>query len=157
MSFIILDKDKLFYMRGLKELTSYQEERRMQELFLKHKNGKCNPDEYMEVYDYMGNSVKNIMLRKLTKKELDHADEEIKRLNTLSKPEILTKLKNESSEETYNNLSMVDTYILHVVSNDFLQKNLFKRDKVLVAELDRNETIRQKSLYHAANSYCHKK
>ena len=51
----------------LKELTSYQEERRMQELFLKYKNGKCNPDEYMEVYDYMGNSVKNIMLRKLTK------------------------------------------------------------------------------------------
>ncbi len=141
----------------LKELTSYQEERRMQELFLKYKNGKCNPDEYMEVYDYMGNSVKNIMLRKLTKEELDHADEEIKRLNTLSKPEILTKLKNESSEETYNNLSMVDTYILHVVSNDFLQKNLFKRDKGLVAELDRNETIRQKSLYHATNSYCHKK
>lgn len=141
----------------LKELTSYQEERRMQELFLKYKNGKYNPDEYMEVYDYMGNSVKNIMLRKLTKEELDHADEEIKRLNTLSKPEILTKLKNESSEETYNNLSMVDTYILHVVSNDFLQKNLFKRDKGLVAELDRNETIRQKSLYHATNSYCHKK
>ena len=157
MPFIILDKDKLFYMRGLKELTSYQEERRMQELFLKYKNGKYNPDEYMEVYDYMGNSVKNIMLRKLTKEELDHADEEIKRLNTLSKPEILTKLKNESSEETYNNLSMVDTYILHVVSNDFLQKNLFKRDKGLVAKLDRNETIRQKSLYHAANSYCHKK
>lgn len=111
----------------------------------------------MEVYGYMGNSVKNIMLRKLTKEELNYADEEIKRLNTLSKPEILTKLKNESSEETYNNLSMVDTYILHVVSNDFLQKNLFKRDKGLVAELDRNETIRQKSLYYATNSYCHKK
>ena len=87
----------------------------------------------------------------------NYADEEIKRLNTLSKTEILTKLKNESSEETYNNLSMVDTYILHVVSNDFLQKKLFKRDKGLVAELDRNETIRQKSLFHATNSYCHKK
>ena len=128
----------------LKELTSYQEERRMQELFLKYKNGKYNPDEYMEVYDYMGNSVKNIMLRKLTKEELDHADEEIKRLNTLSKPEILTKLKNESSEETYNNLSMVDTYILHVVSNDFLQKNLFKRDKGLVAELDKMKQLDKK-------------
>ena len=46
----------------------------------------------------------------------------LKRLNTLSKPEILTKLKNKSSEETYNNLSMVDTYILHVVSNDFYKK-----------------------------------
>lgn len=97
------------------------------------------------------------MLRKLTREELNYADEEIKRLNILSKTEILTKLKNESSEETYNNLSMVDTYILHVVSNDFLQKNLFKRDKGLVAELDRNETIRQKSLYYAAGSYCHKK
>lgn len=128
----------------LKELTSYQEERRMQELFLKYKNGKCNPDEYMEVYDYMGNSVKNIMLRKLTKEELDYADEEIKRLNTLSNPEILTKLKNESSEETYNNLSMVDTYILHVVSNDFLQKNLFKRDKGLVAELDKMKQLDKK-------------
>lgn len=83
------------------------------------------------------------MLRKLTREELNYADEEIKRLNTF--------------EETYNNLSMVDTYILHVVSNDFLQKNLFKRDKGLVAELDRNETIRQKSLYYAADSYCHKK
>ena len=36
-------------------------------------------------------------------------------------------------------------------------KNLLKRDKELVAELDRNETIRQKSLYYAADSYCHKK
>lgn len=141
----------------LKELTFYQEERKMEELFLKYKNGKCSPDEYMEVYDYMGNSIKNVMLRKLTREELNYANEEIKRLNTLSKTEILTKLKNESSEETYNNLSMVDTYILHVVSDDFLQKSLFKRDKGLVAELDRNETIRQKSLYHATNSYCHKK
>ena len=131
-------------MRGLKELTSYQEERRMQELFLKYKNGKCNPDEYMEVYDYMGNSIKNVMLRKLTREELNYANEEIKRLNTLSKTEILTKLKNESSEETYNNLSMVDTYILHVVSNDFLQKNLFKRDKGLVAELDKMKQLDKK-------------
>lgn len=129
----------------------------MEELFLKYKKGKCSPDEYMEVYGYMGNSIKNVMLRKLTREELNYANEEIKRLNTLSKTEILTKLKNESFEETYNNLSMVDTYILHVVSNDFLQKNLFKRDKGLVAELDRNETIRQKSLYYAADSYCHKK
>ena len=105
----------------------------MEELFLKYKNGKCNPDEYMEVYDYMGNSIKNVMLRKLTREELNYANEEIKRLNTLSKTEILTKLKNESFEETYN------------------------RDKGLVAELDRNETIRQKSLYYAADSYCHKK
>ena len=83
----------------------------------------------MEVYDYMGNSIKNVMLRKLTKEELNYANEEIKRLNTLSKTEILTKLKNESSEETYNNLSMVDTYILHVVSNDFLQKTYLKETK----------------------------
>lgn len=106
---------------------------------------------------FLIDTIKNVMLRKLTREELNYADEEIKRLNTLSKTEILTKLKNESSEETYNNLSMVDTYILHVVSNDFLQKKLFKRDKGLVAELDRNETIRQKSLYHTTNSYCHKK
>lgn len=138
------------YSKNIRDLS-------VDELFLKYKNGKCNPDEYMEVYDYMGNSIKNVMLRKLTREELNYANEEIKRLNTLSKPEILTKLKNESSEETYNNLSMVDTYILHVVSNDFLQKNLFKRDKGLVAELYRNETIRQKSLYYAADSYCHKK
>lgn len=39
----------------------------------------------MEVYDYMGNSIENIMLRKLTKKELDCAGEEIQRLSTLSK------------------------------------------------------------------------
>lgn len=138
------------YSKNIRDLS-------VDELFLKYKNGKCNPDEYMEVYDYMGNSIKNVMLRKLTREELNYANEEIKRLNTLSKPEILTKLKNESFEETYNNLSMVDTYILHVVSNDFLQKSLFKRDKGLVAELDRNETIRQKSLYYAADSYCHKK
>ncbi len=87
---------------------------------------------------FLIDTIKNVMLRKLTREELNYADEEIKRLNTLSKTEILTKLKNESSEETYNNLSMVDTYILHVVSNDFLQKSLFKRDKGLVAELDRN-------------------
>lgn len=50
---------------------------------------------------------------------------------------------------------MVDAYILHVISNDNLKSNLFRRDKGLIAELDRNETIRQKSLYYgAANSYC---
>lgn len=35
----------------LKELTFYQEERRMQELFLKYKNGKCSPDEYMIIWE----------------------------------------------------------------------------------------------------------
>ena len=78
---------------------------------------------------FLIDTIKNVMLRKLTKEELNYANEEIKRLNTLSKTEILTKLKNESSEETYNNLSMVDTYILHVVSNDFLQKTYLKEIK----------------------------
>ena len=78
---------------------------------------------------FLIDTIKNVMLRKLTREELNYADEEIKRLNTLSKTEILTKLKNESSEETYNNLSMVDTYILHVVSNDFLQKTYLKEIK----------------------------
>lgn len=35
----------------LKELTSYQEERRMEELFLKYKNGKCSSDEYMIIWE----------------------------------------------------------------------------------------------------------
>ena len=55
--------------------------------------------------------------------------EEIKRLKTLSKTEILTKLKNESSEETYNNL-MENVYVMGNKANyDWLMESKAQLEK----------------------------
>lgn len=140
----------------LKEIIKYKERNRMAQLFVKYNNGECSEEEFMEVYDYMDNSITDLMMDKLSSEELSYAKDEILRLSSISQNEVMAKIKEEQKEEVYMNLSMVDSYILHIISNINYRKSLSNLNMKIQAQLERNDAMRQKSLCYASNPYSRK-
>ena len=141
----------------LNEIKSYKNQLRMLELFKIYGTDKISKDEYMEVYDYMINqSIDELMLSKLSIKELKYAKEQIQYFNQISSEELRKKIHLEQKEDNYKKLSMVDAYILHIVSRINYTKSIEKLNSEIKVHLEKNETMRQRSLYYAANSYVKK-
>lgn len=140
----------------LKEIIKYKERNRMAQLFIKYNNGKCSEEEYMEVYDYMDKSITDLMMDKLSSEELSYAKEEILRLSDMPQNEVREKIREEQKEEVYMNLSMVDSYILHIISDINYRKSLPNLNMKIQAQLERNDVMRQKSLSYASNPYSRK-
>lgn len=140
----------------LKEILKYKERNRMSQLFIKYNKGECSEEEYMEVYHYMGKSITDLMMDKLNSEELTYAKEEILRLSAIPQNEVLAKIKEEQKEEVYMSLSMVDSYILHIISGINYRKSLPNLDRKIQAQLERNDVMRQKSLSYASNPYSTK-
>ena len=85
------------------------------------------------------------MLRKLSKAELSYAKEKIKYFSQISRKELELKIRKEQKIENYNNLSMVDSYILHMLSDLAYAESRKKFDSQLDAQLEKNELMRQRS------------
>ena len=128
------------------EICRYRKNKIMAELFQKYRTGKCSEAEYLKVYDFMCNeSLEELMLSKLTKEELHYAKQEIARLSKLSKEQLSTKIKEEQQREKYEQLSMVDSYILHLISNFNYAQSLADFNILLNHQLEQNELMRQRS------------
>lgn len=140
----------------LKEIIKYKERNRMAQLFIKYNKGECSEEEYMEVYDYMDKSITDLMMDKLSSEELSYAKEEILRLSDMPQNEVRPKIEEEQKEEVYMNLSMVDSYILHIISDINYRKSLPNLNRKIQAQLERNDVMRQKSLSYASNPYSKK-
>ena len=63
-------------------------DKRMLILITKYVNQNCTKEEFYKVYDYMSNSIENIMLKKLNSDELKEANDEVKILEKLSDKEL---------------------------------------------------------------------
>lgn len=125
----------------------------MLELFKIYGTNKISKDEYMEVYDFMVNqSIDELMLSKLSSKELRYAKEKIKYLSKISKEELSKKVHFEQKKDNYKNLSMIDSYILHIISKVDYARSMEKFDREIKAYKEENEVMRQRSLYYAANN-----
>ena len=106
----------------------------------------------MKVYDYMcSESIEKLMLSKLTSEELRYAKQEITKLSKVSKEQIRTKLNVEQKPEKYEQLSMVDSYILHVISKINFARSLAELDSNIEIQLNANDVMSNKSYYYAAN------
>lgn len=128
----------------LMEIRKYQQNILMKSLFKKYRTGDCLEEEYMMIDDYIcSESIEKLMLSKLTSLELKQAKEEIIRLSNLSKEELMVKVSLEQSPEEYEKLSMVDAYILHVVSNS----NYIKEKKEIGAWAEKKYLWRQRKRY----------
>lgn len=95
-------------------------------------------------------SIDDLMLSKLTSEELRYAKQEITKLSNISKEELSKKVHEEQKEEVYKKLSMVDSYILHQVSNINYARSLNELNRKIDAQLKANEEMRFKSLHYAA-------
>lgn len=141
----------------LEEASRYRKNQIFAELFQVYGTSECSEQNYMMVYNYMSNeSILELMLSKLTPEELCHAREELEKLSSLSKEELNSKVKGEQRVEIYNQLSMVDSYILHLLSNVNCARNISSVNKQFVAELERNTAIRQRTLSYSKNSFVNK-
>lgn len=131
--------DEMFYKKvselSLSELDYYREylsQMRMAKLFRVYGVEEMNPDDYKEVYKYMHKDIEKIMLNKLNKNELKYAKERIKEYKEGDNEELSKHVK--ALAENFDKLSMVDSYILHVLSKVDVSRSL--------AELDRNISIK---------------
>lgn len=136
----------------LEEASRYSRNKIFARLFKIYGTRECSEEDYMKVYDYMcSESIEKLMLSKLTSEELRYAKQEITKLSKVSKEQIRTKLNVEQKPEKYEQLSMVDSYILHVISKINFARSLAELDSNIETQLNANDVMRNKSYYYAAN------
>ena len=93
------------------------------------------------------------MLSKLTKEELDYVKENISKYSSLSREELNLKINKEQEKSTYNSLSMVDSYILHIISRISFSRSIGKLNDEIASRIEENNVMRQKNYYYASNPY----
>lgn len=151
----------IIYSIGIKEwikwlsYNSTDDDKRMLILITKYVNQNCTKEEFYEVYDYMNDSIENIMLKKLTSDELKVANDKVKRLEKLSDKELRELINTERQDDIYNNLSMTDAYILHQIIKIDNIRNAREMNRRL--ELVDNETTsvaRLSSVYSQMSKPC---
>ncbi len=134
------------------ELNFYRRNKFFADMFKLYNTKKCNLSEYMLVYDFMSNeSIEKIMLSKLTNEELEYAKKEINRLNEIPEKELSIKVNEGKNLAVYEKLSIVDSYILHVIANiDFVRCNENLNNEIN-SQIEENNVMRQRSLYNSLN------
>lgn len=130
----------------LETLLQYKKEEKMTLLFKKYKSNECTADEFMEVYNYMSNSITDLMLRKLTRSELEAANMELSKFNDFDTEKLDEKVKTTKNEEDYNALSMIDSYVVHMLAIKKVRIKSKGYQKSLTAELRRNNAMHYKNL-----------
>lgn len=141
----------------LEEASRYSKNKIFARLFKIYGTSECSKEDYMKVYDYMCNeSIEALMLSKLTSEELQYAKNEITRLSHISKEELNAKVKKEQDPEKYEQLSMVDSYILHIISNIDYARDMSELYRKIDTQLEENYVMRKRGLYYALNPYVRK-
>ncbi len=141
----------------LLEACIYSRNKVFARLFKIYGTQECSTEDYMKVYDFMcQESIEKLMLSKLTVDELQYAKQEITRLRQVPKEQLRAKVEEEQQPEKYAQLSMVDSYILHMISDIDYAREMSKLDREIKSHLEQNDIMRQKSLYYASTSYVGK-
>lgn len=144
-------------LEEVEELEKYKNQNRMLGLFKIYSTSKISKDEYMEVYDYMANqSIDELMLSKLSSEELKYAKDQIQYFNQIPREELRKKVTEEQKADNYENLSMVDSYVLHIISRINYAKSIPQHNRELEAQLSENDMMRKRSIYYTANPYIKK-
>ena len=143
--------------KELQEASIYSRNKIFAKLFKIYGTSEISEEDYIKVYDYMCNeSIEKLMLSKLTTEELQYAKNEIIRLSKIPKKQLSAKVNKEQKKENYEQLSMVNSYILHIISNINYHRSISDLSREIDAQLKQNEIMKQKSCYYVANSYTKK-
>lgn len=133
----------------LKEINIYNRNKKFCELFKKYASGKCSKDDYLKVCDFMRNeSIEKLMISKLNSEQLKFAKDEIARLERIPKEKLSDKVKREKQKDNYILLSMIDSYILHIISDIDYIRNINDLNKKIDIQISKNDVMRQKSLHY---------
>lgn len=137
----------------IEEIRNYKYEEMMSNLFKIYKTKKISKENYIKVFDYMeSDEIEKVMLRKLTKEELIFCKDKI---NTLIKKDNneLRKIIKEQQKD-YKNLSMIDSYILNVISQIDFKRDMIKLDETIKLKTKQNEIMLKRSFEEAKKNIC---
>lgn len=119
-------------LEELKELTKYNKNKTMAKLFKIYGTSECSEEDSIRVYEYMRNeSIIELMLSKLTHDEICYVKEEILKLREVPKEQLRAKIKEEQQPAKYEQLSMADSYILHVISDMDYARDMTDLNKLM--------------------------
>lgn len=121
-------------LQELEEISRYRKNKDMANLFKIYGTSECSKEEAKQVYEYMQNtSIEELMLNKLTADEICYAKQEILKLSEMPEEQLRTKVKEEQQRDKYAQLSMVDSYILHIISNIDYARDIKDLNKLVIA------------------------
>lgn len=150
--------DEMFYKKvselSLDELDYYREylsQMRMAKLFRGYGVEEMDPEKYKEVYKYMHKNIEKIMLSKLNKTELKYAKEKITEYKEGNKDELSRHVK--TLAENFDKLSMVDSYILHILSKVDVSRSLAELDRNISIKIEENHKMLALSYKYAQDDF----
>lgn len=119
-------------VEDLNEIIEYKKQDKMLELLKKVQNECATTSEYNEVSDFIDNeSIEDLMHSKLTDKENEEAQNKVKKFYYFSDDEILKKVENCKEKDNYEDLSMIDSYVFHIMTEVYSIIRIKKMDKEL--------------------------
>jgi len=137
--------EKLSYDE-MREYEKFREELKALVLLNRYLDDNLTNSQYKFLLDFMCNeSIEEYMKSKLSKEELESAKEKINKYSNVPKAILNDKIMNEKNEEVYDNLSMEDAYVLHMISKINHQRNLEELDDDIRIQNEKNNRIIQKS------------
>ena len=126
-------------------------------LLQKYYTNEISLEDYLKVYDFMTTaSIDNLMISKLSKDELQLAEEQIKALVKLPNEVLSQKIAKEIKPENYKNLSIVDSYVLHFISKINFQRSIQSLNQEIAEDINEDEKMLWYSLKRSASSYITK-
>lgn len=132
-------------LEELQILTKYQERKKISQLIRKYETDDINFDEYLEVNTYLeSESIEELMLDKLSKEEKEYAKLEIERLKQLKYEELDKKV--DVMIGNFENLSIVDSYILHEISKVDFKRSISRLNSTIKQSIE-NGNARSRQFY----------
>ena len=136
--------------KEMEELRIYRKELKMRTISKNYGSKETSTNDRMEYVDYSTQkNLDSLIRRKLTVEEYESAVARIQEIvDSLSYEELRQYC--ESANDSFDEISMVDLFVLREVSRVFLAKADEKSIKRLSYQLERNEVMRQRSMIEAS-------
>lgn len=119
------------YLASNKNDTIFAEAFRQYFNYLEGKPNTYNSEKQNQVCACLERSLTGYMTQKLTKEELKQAKAELRQSQNMPLEDI--KIKVENYEQNYDNLSMVDSFIFHILSK-YYYKQEYERDIIKTSQ-----------------------
>ena len=136
--------------KEIEELRIYRKELKMGTISKNYDSKETSANDRMEYVDYSTQkNLDSLIRRKLTAEEYESAVVRIQEIvDSLSYEELRQYC--ESANDSFDEISMVDLFVLREVSRVYLAKADEKSRKRLSYQLERNEVMRQRSMIEAS-------
>lgn len=136
--------------KEMEELRIYRKELKMRTISKNYGSKETSANDRMEYVDYSTQkNLDSLIRRKLTAEEYESSVARIQEIvDSLSYEELRQYC--ESANDSFDEISMVDLFVLREVSRVFLAKADEKSIKRLSYHLERNEVMRQRSMIEAS-------